>query len=515
MPRLSQAARACASLALALIVCAAVAAFGAGEGDDQMKPKLRQTLVPASGIRTVSGDTPANSRPGEALYSSPPGSGAGETGFISTNTPIRRAKKGKKVLKPKTVAAAASARVTPVVGAGATTTAGLATRRPSRAAKVEEDPYGPVGVRTGSFLTKPSLELSEGYDDNPFRTANRQGSRFTTVVAKVDTRSQWSRHELGLDLRGAYTTFSEVQNNDRPEAEAKLRGRIDVNSTSRIELEGKAALTTAAAGTPDAITSAVRPPNIYTFGGSLGYVQRFNRFEVGLRGSVERSTYENAKLISGAIEDLSDRNYTSYGGKLRGGYEVTPGIKPFVEAGLDTRVFDHEIDFDGVRRGSDGVAARAGVQFERKGWLTGEASAGFSRRSYRDPNLQDISGLIVDSSLVWQATGLTKVTLKAISEIEETRLIGASGLFKREAKITVEHAFRRWLIGSVSALYGLEDYRGVDRLDQRLGLSATLTYHLNRMFALKGELRHERLHSNVPDQDYTANIVLVGLKLQR
>ncbi len=513
MPRLSQAARACASLALALIVCAAVAAFGAGEGDDQVKPKLRQTLVPASGIRTVSSATPANSRPGEALYGSPPGSGAGETGYISTHFPIRRAKKGKKTPQPKTVTAAASVRATPVAGAGAT--AGLATRRPSRSTKVEDDPYGPVGVRTGSFLTKPSLELSEGYDDNPFRTANRQGSRFTTVVAKVDTRSQWSRHELGLDLRGAYTTYSDVSNNDRPEAEAKLRGRFDVNSRSRIELEGKASLTTAAAGTPDSITSAVRPPNIYTFGGSLGFVQRFNRFELGLRGSVERSTYENAKLISGAIDDLSDRNYTSYGGKLRGGYEVTPGIKPFVEAGVDTRVFDHEIDFGGVRRGSDGVAARAGVQFERKGLLTGEASAGFTRRSYHDPNLPDISGLIMDSSLVWQATGLTKVTLKANSEIDETRLTGASGLFKREAKITVEHAFRRWLVGSVSAAYGLEDYRGVDRLDQRLGLSAALTYHLNRSFALKGELRHERLHSNVPGEDYTANIVLVGLRLQR
>ena len=38
----------------------------------------------------------------------------------------------------------------------------------------------------------------------------------------------------------------------------------------------------------------------------------------------EHSTYENAHLISGGIDDLSDRNYSSYVGKLRGGYEITP-----------------------------------------------------------------------------------------------------------------------------------------------------------------------------------------------
>ena len=32
---------------------------------------------------------------------------------------------------------------------------------------------------------------------------------------------------------------------------------------------------------------------------------------------------------------------------------------------------------------------------------------------------------------------------------------------------------------------------------------------------IKGELRQERLRSNLPGSDYTANIVLVGLRLQR
>jgi hypothetical protein len=85
-------------------------------------------------------------------------------------------------------------------------------------------------------------------------------------------------------------------------------------------------------------------------------VQQFNRLELGLRGSVVRETHQKAELLSGATQDLSDRDYTSYGLSLRGGYEVTPDFKPFVEAGIDRRVYDHRTDFSGIMRGSDGGA---------------------------------------------------------------------------------------------------------------------------------------------------------------
>jgi hypothetical protein len=64
-------------------------------------------------------------------------------------------------------------------------------------------------------------------------------------------------------------------------------------------------------------------------------------------------------------------------------------------------------------------------------------------------------------------------------------------------------------------VYGIDDYRGAGRRDERLELKAGLTYYLNRYAALKGELRREELRSNVPGADYTANIAMVGLRLQR
>ncbi|MCC6947844.1 MAG: outer membrane beta-barrel protein [Bradyrhizobiaceae bacterium] len=494
MPRLPPISCARAGLALAPIACAAALWPGLAAPQDF---GLRPTLAAASNSQSV--------------YGSPPGSGAGETGFVSTNIGKKAGKRSAKKLVSASPLAGTSAALR---GAPDGEPTGSIRRKPARRA-VEEEPYAPVGLRIGSFDVKPSAEVSYGYDDNPFRIAGGRGSRFALVAAKVETRSNWSRHELAGELRGAFTDYLQVSGNDRPEAEAKLRGRIDVTAASRIELDARAALTTEPAGSPDAVTTAKRPPNIYTFGGNAGYVQQFNRLELGLRGSVERSIYQDAELLSGGILDLSDRNYTAYGVALRGSYEVTPGIKPFVEAGVDRRVFDHEVDFMGVRRGSDGLRARAGWQFARERLLTGEISAGFATRHYKDPALDDISGLIFDASLVWTASALTKVTLKANSEIGETTLPGASGVFQRQASIEIEHAFRRWLIGTASVTYGQDDYRGAGRRDDKLTLAASLSYFLNRQAALKGEVRREDLRSTAAGQDYTANIVMVGLRLQR
>jgi hypothetical protein len=508
LPRLPSSISALAALALI------VAASAAADVQAQMASSEFE-LRPTLGQATQRGARVAQ----QPAYASPPGSGAGNSGFISTNVPAKGAR----------AAATKTAKQQPA--AGTSPSGNLAARvrqtieqddvtgsvRPRAVPRApEEEPYAPVGVRAGSFTLRPSIEVFGGYDDNPFRTnTGKLPSTFMKTEAKIEAESNWSRHSLSGELRGAYTDYFEVPGNDRPEAEAKLRGRIDVTSVSRIELEGRAALTTDAAGSPDAITSAKRPPNIYTLEGSAGYVHRFNRLELGLRGMVERSTHQDAELLSGATLDLSDRDYSSYGGALRGSYESTPDMKPFAEVAIDRRIYDHETDFTGVRRGSDGMRLRGGIEFARERRLSGEISAGYAWRRYDDPTLEDISGLIVDASLIWRATGLTTVTFKANSEIGETTLAGASGVFHRQASVTVDHAFRRWLVGTVGASYGIDDYVGASRQDDRLGLLAGLTYYFNRYAALKGEFRHERLNSTVPGDDYTANIVMLGLRLQR
>ena len=75
---------------------------------------------------------------------------------------------------------------------------------------------------------------------------------------------------------------------------------------------------------------------------------------------------------------------------------------------------------------------------------------------------------------------------------------GVSAVFTRDVALQVDHAFRRWLIGSLKFNYGFDDYVGSTRKDDRYAISGTLTYKLNRMMQLKAELREEWLSASVP-----------------
>ena len=78
-----------------------------------------------------------------------------------------------------------------------------------------------------------------------------------------------------------------------------------------------------------------------------------------------------------------------------------------------------------------------------------------------------------------------------------------------------DHSFRGWLIGTFKFGFGLDDYVGTTRVDQRLVTAADLSYKMNRSVQLKGEIRREQRNSNVADKGYVANIFMLGLHLQQ
>lgn len=387
--------------------------------------------------------------------------------------------------------------------------------RRRRSAASEDDPFAPVGIRVGTFVVTPYVELHGGYDGNALRVPNGPGSAFSEIGGGFVARSDWSRHALDIELRGGYTRFYDVDGNNRPNADAVIRSRIDVDSLTRIDTVVRGAITTEAAGSVDAVAGAKEPPLVYQSGIDLGVTRRFNRFEATVAGIIEREDHAPAELTDGTTESLTDQNVTGYGIRLRGAYELMPGVKPFVQVVADHRVYDVVPDSSGYNRDSKGITATVGSDFRLSGLLTGSASVGYTWRDYVDPQFDTLSGFVADASLRWEASGLTTVVLGARTAIAETTYSDASGDLIHEVNLEVEHAFRRWLIGTASVAYRIDDYVGSDLTQRTFTVGAGLTYKINRYAELTGEVSHLRLDSSVPGSDYTANVVQVGLRLQR
>ena len=382
-----------------------------------------------------------------------------------------------------------------------------------RRTAAEEDAFAPLGVRAGAFLVLPSLEVTGGYDTNPARTPGGRASSLVSVSPELIARSDWTRHEVTATLRGSYTAYDRTPELDRPAFDGKVTGRLDVTRDTALIGEGTLIVGTDNPGSPNVQAGLTRFPIYTTLGGTFGLTQRFNRVEFTVKGTAERTDYQESKFTDGTTQSNGDRNYNRYGGTLRTSYDLMPGLKPFVEVGADTRQHDAEFDRFGLRRDSDGWTVKGGTSFAFSRKLTGEASIGWINRTYKDASLQELNGFLFDASLVYSMSALTNVKLTAQTVAGETTVPGTAGVLTRNAGIEVEHSFRRWLIGAVKFNYGLDDYVGSARKDDRYSIGGTLIYKLNRWAQAKAEIRQEWLRSTIPGVDYDATVFLLGMKL--
>jgi hypothetical protein len=379
------------------------------------------------------------------------------------------------------------------------------------------DPYAPLGMRAGSFLLYPALELSGGYNSNPEAIPHGPPSSLFVVAPELQVQSDWSRHSLTANIQGTYDEYGAdlSPSLDRPYLNSTIDGRIDVRRDTQILLENRFLLSTENPGSPNLPAGLARLPIYTDIGGTLGLTHTFNRLQLTAKATFDRLDYDNSLLTNGEIVDNADQNYNQYGGTLRAGYELDPGLTPFVELGGDQRVYDQQFDSSGLQRDSTGSSAKVGGDINLFGSLTGEIAAGYLQRVYKDPTLPDINGPTLDGSLLWQVDGLTTAKFTAATTVTESVVPGTSGEFSRDFNLEVDHAFLLWLVGTGQAGYGHDDYVGLGRQDNRYFVSGGLVYKLSRELQLKGTLRQDWLMSNVTGVSYEATSLLAGVRLQR
>jgi hypothetical protein len=475
------------------------------------------------------------------IYGTPSASGASETGFDALNRkrkqirPYPGAPKlprspgpgsrppivptPRLTIPPSSLAA--KAPVPPAV-------AGSVIGQPQRKRlPIDPDPYAPTGIRAGGFVLKGAVEVYGGYDTNPARLVQPKGSALYKVAPELVATSDWSRHQVVVDLRGSFTGYDQTfpsatqqvapspVNVDRAEFNGKITGRVDVNTDTRVNSQLRMIVGADNPGSPN-IQAGLRDfPLFTTTGATLGVERDFNRLQLKADALIDRTVYQDSQLTDGTSTDNLDRNFNQYGGVGRASYEVLPGLRPFVEAQGDTRVHDKPADRFTYLRDSNGGYLKAGTTFEFSRLLTGEASIGYAARSYADPRLEVLKGLLTSASLIWTATPLTTGKFVSTTSIDETTVPGVPGVLTHTYTVEVDHDFRRWLTAVGKFTYVTQDYQESSRFDKIYSIEGDLVYKLNREVQLKAQVRRDILNSNILGASTASTVVMLGVRLQR
>ncbi len=453
--------------------------------------------------------------PGQAKPKPPPGPGSP----APTPPPVTPTGDLRLSIPPST-----TANKTPLPPAMAGTIVG---QPPRKRLKIDDDPFGAVGDYAGSFLIKTAVEVMGGYDSNPGRLNSPQGRGLYVVAPEFLAVSDWERHAIVADLRGSFTGYgsglspnadgtqlSAPLDVDRPSFTGHIDGRLDVSRDTHLTAQARLLVSTDNPGSPNVQAGLAKFPVYTTLGGTFGIDQNFNRLQVSLGTTVDRTDYQWSKLTDGTSSSNDDRNFTQYGGVGRVSYELNPAVKPFVEVQGDSRVHDLYLDRAGYARDSSGGYAKVGTSFEFTRMLFGEISIGYAMRDYADTRLNRLEGLLTTASLTWTATPLTTAKFYSDTQIGETTLPGTSGVLSRTYTIEVDHDFRRWLTAIGKFTYGTLEYQGDNRNDTIYSVSADLIYKMTRSLWIKGTVRRDWLDSNQPLQSSASTVVMLGVRVQ-
>lgn len=403
----------------------------------------------------------------------------------------------------------------------------------SHTVTADDAPFDAPGIRMGSFVLRPTLELgitasravtTSESGTPPTPTTNASTSFPADAALRLQLDSDWSRHSLSVNAYGRLEKTLEGAAQPKPEASVNATGRLDI--TDRTTLTGtfdyaygldspqSAAFFAATDPSLSPAVTGTNEPATQEIGAALTLRQETNSIFGEAELSAARTLYGDANLSDGSTVHQRDLDNTVYDGRLRAGLSLSPVLKPFVEASYGIRRMANTPDSGGLDRNSKRYAVRAGSEFDFGEKLNGELSAGYIRESVEDPALASIGGVAVDATVNWSPQRGTNLGLDLSTTTEIGTRAGESGSVLYSAGLNLTHQLRANLTSESSV--GI-DYRNTSGAADETTLSAEtgLTYWFNRYAGLRTRLRHEQTTSPDPLNRERTTSAFVGLKLQR
>jgi len=381
-----------------------------------------------------------------------------------------------------------------------------------RTITADTDPFAAPGIGVGSFLLRPTLEQGLSWTSNAAGTGPALYSE-TTARARLD--SQWARHSAALSGYGTWREPLSGSAPAEPQAglDAELRLDLEGPWTANAALGWALAREDAESAVP--LPSGASRPIENTYTGALGIERDEGKARLAARLAVTRLAYGDSTLSGGGTLSQEDRNQTYIAATLRGGYEISPAIAPFVEAEIGRRRFDLTVDSAGYQRSATQMALRGGVMLDGGDKLKGDIAAGWLRESFDDSRLAPISGLSLAASLDWSPERETVIGLRGATTVEGTTTAGSSGSLLHSGELTIKRQVRAdfALEGAVSA--ALRDYASSGDSDTILAASAGFTWWLNRYLGVTGRARHEMVRSTIAGRDSDTTTLFLGMTARR
>jgi len=376
------------------------------------------------------------------------------------------------------------------------------------------EPYAPVGIKLGSFVIRPSIEVGVTATDNAAGSADKIGAVGSILAPALTVASETDRYRFEANGQGEIISYDRDEFDERT-ANARAKLRYDLSRDTSLEGEAGYARFLEGFNDPDTPAAAAERPAVDELDTTVGVEQRYGRLSARLSGFVDRSLHEDVLLEDRSLASREELDNTDFGGRARVGYAPSSTLRPFTEAAVGRRAFDQARDDSGFARSSVWGELRGGVVIDRGAKLSGEASLGYRREDLEDERLQDLNILLANAAVLWSPRRLTDVRLDLSTETNPTTTPGVSASVIYAGTLTLLHSFTPRVNGDIGVGLSHEHEVGGDFRDLTFTGFVDASYAFNRVASIMGRYEYQRTNRNEPGGDYDSHEVSVRLRFQR
>jgi hypothetical protein len=399
----------------------------------------------------------------------------------------------------------------------------------------ERPEYDAPGVRAGSFIIRPEVNESLGYNDNVLGTKKAHDSMLIDTQAGVTAASDWGRHSVDASVSVDDRRLPSLSEQDRTDWNASIGGRLDIGRDalavgySHYSLhQDPTDIDARQNNLPGNFSTAPLP---YTLDDvHVSYNTTFGRF--GFTPDIEysRLRFSNLRVVGldGAIvpppaggrvlglpisQEYRDRDILQ--GGITGRYEFSP-LHNAVLVIRDTNtdyVSPRASEF-GPSRSSNAISVLAGIDYVSSAVWRYRLLIGYEMRDFNSPQYKNRAAPIAEANVIWTPTGLTTVTAKVARTIEDAADENVAGYEYTSAQLRVDHEYLRNVL--LDGYIGLQraDYLGQNSSETLYQFGAGATYLVNRNVRLS--LTYDlvdRQGSRNFGSNYLQNIYMLSARL--
>jgi hypothetical protein len=379
--------------------------------------------------------------------------------------------------------------------------------------------YDPQGQRLSSFLLYPSVTVrADGTDNYRASDTDRLSDVFLTISPELRAASNWNRHRLNGRVFLDQGIHARLPGENSTQYGASADGVLDITRQSILNADLSVAHLVESRSSLGSFRNSREPVAYETYHGAVGAAQELNRLSLNASIGANYTNFHDVPGLDRTVIDQDFRDYKMLTSLASAKYDIGGGLGLILSAEANKSTYSFhpgDIGFDPrttLDRQSSGYSLEGGLTFELSALVFGSAQVGLLNRNYRDPRLQDFSGLSYNANILWNVTPLTSLRFRAARSVEDTSSTTVAGNIRSDFGIGVDHELYRYIILGGDLRYASFKPNGDGFGGKEYGVGASARYLVDRNWSATINARYDRRDSDSTFLRYRATTIGAAVK---